>query len=77
MAIGRSFGRRIVSTLNLILWLAFLIVLVIAFTPIILNQNPSNFCSLWLGSTQNGVFALVKDRDTLLRDSHQVADGSR
>ena len=34
MAIGRSFGRRIVSTLNLILWLAFLIVLVIAFTPL-------------------------------------------
>ncbi len=34
MAVGRSFGRRIVSTLNLILWLAFLIVLVIAFTPL-------------------------------------------
>lgn len=34
MAIRRSFGRRIVSTLNLILWLAFLIVLVIAFTPL-------------------------------------------
>ena len=34
MAIGRSFGRRIVSILNLILWLAFLIVLVIAFTPL-------------------------------------------
>lgn len=34
MAVGRSFGRRIVSTLNLILWLAFLIILVIAFTPL-------------------------------------------
>ena len=34
MAIGRSLGRRIVSTLNLILWLAFLIVLIIAFTPL-------------------------------------------
>jgi len=34
VAVGRSFGRRIVSTLNLILWLAFLIILVIAFTPL-------------------------------------------
>ena len=34
MAIGKSFGRRIFSTLNLILWLVFLIVLVIAFTPL-------------------------------------------
>jgi uncharacterized SAM-binding protein YcdF (DUF218 family) len=34
VAIGKSFGRRIVSTLNLILWLVFLIVLVIAFTPL-------------------------------------------
>ena len=34
MAIGRFFGRRIVSILNLILWLAFLILLVIAFTPL-------------------------------------------
>ena len=34
MAMGRSFGKRIVSTLNLILWLAFLTVLVIAYTPL-------------------------------------------
>ena len=34
MAIGRSFGRRIISILNLFLWLAFLAVLVIAFTPL-------------------------------------------
>ena len=34
MAIGKSFGRRIVSTLNLILWLALLIVLAVAFTPL-------------------------------------------
>jgi uncharacterized SAM-binding protein YcdF (DUF218 family) len=34
VAIGKSLGRRIVSTLNLILWLAFLIVLVIVFTPL-------------------------------------------
>ena len=34
MAIGKSFGRRIVFTLSLILWLVFLIVLVIAFTPL-------------------------------------------
>jgi len=34
VAIANSFGRGIVSTLNLLLWLAFLIVLVIAFTPL-------------------------------------------
>ena len=34
VATGRPFGRRIISTLNLILWLAFLVVLVIAFTPL-------------------------------------------
>ena len=34
MAVGRSYGRGIISTLNFILWLAFLVVLVIAFTPL-------------------------------------------
>ena len=34
MAMGKSFGRRIVSALNLILWLAFLGALAIAFTPL-------------------------------------------
>lgn len=34
MANGRSIGRRVISALNWILWLAFLIVLGIAFTPL-------------------------------------------
>jgi uncharacterized SAM-binding protein YcdF (DUF218 family) len=34
VAMGRSFGRRLISTLNLILWLVFFAALVIAFTPL-------------------------------------------